>query len=239
MREKKVIDGKLVCSRCHENKPVEMFSKSNNKSGYKSYCKECAALEYQQKREHYREVGNLYYQNNKDKWREYGKKRRTEHKDEVSEYMHNYYVTHSDEIRERTHLAYLNITEEGIEKRRQYTHKKRVNKHYKQIRSDATKRRTVRKNAVVSDLTEKEWGRTLALFGGRCAYCGADGKITRDHIIPLIKGGGYTATNIIPCCTSCNSRKHDKDMELWYLGRDCFDFDRFIKIELVKGGAFK
>lgn len=239
MREKKIIDGKLECSRCHENKPVEMFSKGKNKNGYKSYCKACMALEYQQKREHYRAIGNLYYQNNKDKWREWGKKRRTEHKDEVSEYMHNYYIAHSDVIRERTHMAYLNITEEGLEKRKQYVHKKRATKHFKQLRIADKNRRAYREMNSVSDLTEQEWQRVLDLFGGRCAYCGSDGKITRDHVVPLTKGGGYTSTNIVPCCSSCNSKKHNKDMEQWYIGKEFFDFDRFVKIEMVKGGAFK
>lgn len=70
-------------------------------------------------------------------------------------------------------------------------------------------RRRARKAGVISDLTQKEWEIIKAVYGYRCAYCGKKPKLlTKDHIIPLLKGGGHTANNIVPACKSCNSRKH-------------------------------
>lgn len=70
-------------------------------------------------------------------------------------------------------------------------------------------RRRARKARVISDLTQIEWEIIKAAYRYRCAYCGKKPKLlTKDHIIPLSKGGGHTANNIAPACRSCNSRKH-------------------------------
>lgn len=68
---------------------------------------------------------------------------------------------------------------------------------------------------VPHTLTGKEWQKTLDYFGYKCAYCGASGRMTQDHFIPLSKGGGYTAGNIVPACFSCNSAKNDNDPRQW------------------------
>lgn len=56
--------------------------------------------------------------------------------------------------------------------------------------------------------SEAEWQRLLDTFGQRCAYCGVTGiRLTRDHIIPLIRGGTHDIGNIVPACAPCNQRK--------------------------------
>lgn len=53
-----------------------------------------------------------------------------------------------------------------------------------------------------------EWAEILAVFGGRCAYClRADRTLTRDHVVPISRGGLDEAGNVVPACQSCNSRK--------------------------------
>jgi 5-methylcytosine-specific restriction endonuclease McrA len=35
-------------------------------------------------------------------------------------------------------------------------------------------------------------------------------KLTQEHVIPVSRGGGTTAENIVPACGKCNSSKKDR-----------------------------
>jgi 5-methylcytosine-specific restriction endonuclease McrA len=58
--------------------------------------------------------------------------------------------------------------------------------------------------------TLTEWREKCALFDNRCAYCGEEKPLTRDHDIPLSRGGTDDITNIIPACRLCNSKKRTR-----------------------------
>lgn len=61
---------------------------------------------------------------------------------------------------------------------------------------------------VLATLTAAEWEAIKAAHNYACSYCRrTDRPLTRDHVIPLSKGGTHTAGNVIPACRSCNSRK--------------------------------
>ena len=52
----------------------------------------------------------------------------------------------------------------------------------------------------------------------KCSVCNIDIKYkdkTLDHIIPLSKGGLHSIKNAIILCRKCNSKKHNKVLELW------------------------
>ena len=53
----------------------------------------------------------------------------------------------------------------------------------------------------------------LALQEGRCIYCNAgftdDLRPSKDHFLPLIRGGSNWAMNIVLACRSCNSSRGD------------------------------
>ena len=59
---------------------------------------------------------------------------------------------------------------------------------------------------------------------GVCYYCGrrvTPKELTMDHIVPLIRGGKSTRSNVVPCCESCNKLKADLVPSEWaaYLER--------------------
>jgi 5-methylcytosine-specific restriction endonuclease McrA len=47
----------------------------------------------------------------------------------------------------------------------------------------------------------------------RCQYCRdsfSEKQLTLDHVVPLVKGGKTSWSNIVTCCVSCNQRKGAK-----------------------------
>jgi 5-methylcytosine-specific restriction endonuclease McrA len=65
---------------------------------------------------------------------------------------------------------------------------------------------------VTNTLTTEEWLSVLSEFNHSCAYCGrSDAKLTMDHVIPISKGGPHSKENVVPSCSSCNSKKGAKD----------------------------
>jgi 5-methylcytosine-specific restriction endonuclease McrA len=67
--------------------------------------------------------------------------------------------------------------------------------------------RRARKAAAGGSHTPQEWLEKLELFAHCCAYCGESRPLTRDHKIPLTRGGTDDIMNILPVCRPCNSRK--------------------------------
>lgn len=43
-----------------------------------------------------------------------------------------------------------------------------------------------------------------------CRYCISRPASTVDHVIPLSRGGGNGALNLVGCCDGCNQKKGDK-----------------------------
>ena len=67
-----------------------------------------------------------------------------------------------------------------------------------------------REKAKARALRETQWWKNKR-GSGRCHYCRAAfpaKELTMDHIVPVIRGGRSTKSNIVPCCKDCNSKKH-------------------------------
>lgn len=85
-------------------------------------------------------------------------------------------------------------------------------------RARAALRRKRRVAAADNDLTPAEWEAILGAWGG-CAYCGAqasaDASLQRDCVLPISRGGRYTAENVVPACRSCNASKCNEEVTHW------------------------
>lgn len=84
------------------------------------------------------------------------------------------------------------------------------------------RRRRIFKKGVKGFHSPKQWEERKRLFDNKCAICGITEKnilekwvgtqftkLTKDHILPLTKGGTENILNIQPLCISCNARKHN------------------------------
>jgi 5-methylcytosine-specific restriction endonuclease McrA len=71
------------------------------------------------------------------------------------------------------------------------------------------------------DLTKDQLKEIYQLSNGNCNYCGTKVSNPRfypyclngfDHVIPRVKGGKHTASNIVVCCYECNTKKSIRDV---------------------------
>ncbi len=67
---------------------------------------------------------------------------------------------------------------------------------------------------VEHDLSPTQWATLQEAWGG-CAYCGQQGPLAKDCLLPISRGGRYTATNVVPACQSCNSSKWNTEVTTW------------------------
>ena len=68
-------------------------------------------------------------------------------------------------------------------------------------------RRYARERKAEGSHTLAEWQELKKKHNNKCAHCGEEKKLTKDHIIPLSKGGTDYIVNIQPLCRNCNSKK--------------------------------
>lgn len=72
-----------------------------------------------------------------------------------------------------------------------------------------------RHGQAVNSLTLEEWKEIQARYHFKCAYCQQRRPLTKDHIVPISKGGFHTRINVIPACHSCNSKKGNRPAFLY------------------------
>ena len=108
-------------------------------------------------------------------------------------------------------------------------------KYYKENKEkiyEATYKRYSRMKGSVYSYSVQDWKDVLEYFNNECAYCGdKDGKLQREHVIPVSKNGGYVRTNIIPACVTCNTTKSAQLLEEWYPNYKSFSELRYEKIK--------
>lgn len=111
---------------------------------------------------------------------------------------------------------------EPREKSSEYNKKWRKTKKGKANQQRSNSKRRARRKEIIDTLTAKEWTEILEKYNYRCAYCNKKfslhNKSTKDHVIPISKGGHNTKENIVPACRSCNSKKGAKSFYKRYIG---------------------
>jgi len=102
--------------------------------------------------------------------------------------------------------AYKGVRKEGDNKQ---VYHRNYCKNHPDVISHLKARRYAREKGAVGNHTLKEWNDLKESYGNVCAYCKRNIKLSKDHIIPLSKGGTDYIENIQPLCHNCNSKKHN------------------------------
>lgn len=66
-----------------------------------------------------------------------------------------------------------------------------------------------RERAKAREIRQSSWWKRKRAEG-RCYYCNTTvnpKELTIDHIVPIIRGGQSSKSNIVPACKKCNSKK--------------------------------
>ena len=172
------------CQKCNRNRlTVDFYRCTARKDGLQSHCIECSKGAF-----------NKWASENKKHLREKGRNR---------EYV---YYESNREWHQREYLK----NKEKILKRNKVWAKANPLK-VRQLSLAGTNRRKARELFAEGSHTEEEWHLLVEECNWKCVCCGAiDKPLTKDHIVPLIKGGSDYINNIQPLCRKCNSSKRDK-----------------------------
>jgi len=228
------IDGLFnICKECRKQEKKQYTA--NNKEKIKKSSKEY----YQRNKEEILKKQRAYYFGNKDKIKkrilsyrkgniEYWEKQKCyteKNKERIKQRIKEWYTKN----RERQLLLTKKWNDKNCKKRR-----KLMRQHYENNKDyyylKTKKRKSTMKN-LVSDLTKEQWEECLQYFNYKDAYTGLQMKVvSQDHVVPIIKDGGYTKYNIVPCDKKVNSSKINKDMDEWFLSQPFYKIERHQKI---------
>lgn len=217
-----------VCRSCGEWKPVSDFHKQVVRGepigdGFKSRCRACLNIQR-----------NAHRAANVEEYRARARKFHREHSEQVKAKNYAYRDAHREQYREMDRARYERNQEElkaaqrvrnaayrasrPDEVRAYYrtyyrsykqAHPVRLRQH--QRRHEL--RRRARKNEAEGCHSEAEWEALKQHYRHTCLRCGKHEPeivLTRDHVVPLTKGGSDWITNIQPLCAVCNSSKNNK-----------------------------
>jgi 5-methylcytosine-specific restriction endonuclease McrA len=103
-------------------------------------------------------------------------------------------------------------------------------------RSKSKQRKAKQRGSTALMLSRDQLWRRWVEFDHCCAYCGIDGDMHIEHVIPISKGGEHHLGNIVPACQRCNYSKNSAPVEQWYKAQPFFSDAKWQKIQdiLVK-----
>jgi 5-methylcytosine-specific restriction endonuclease McrA len=184
------------CSKCEAEKPLEEFGRQGAK--YRAFCKSCQRA-YQ--RSYVAENRETVLERKRQQSREYRVRHperdrayRERMKDRRREYRRDYYESNPDRIAAKRR-AYYEANREGWA-----------------LRARARRRKMGRPDAQTLG-----WIRLIR--NDPCAYCGAVGGGTVDHIVPISRGGRNHWANLTGACGSCNDSKGNRPLLQWILAK--------------------
>jgi len=143
-----------------------------------------------------------YYQKHKTETAAQGKEYRKNHKEEKAEYQRAYYQDNKEQMIE-WYKRWCK-TEVGKASNKAYQHNRRL------LTKDLTK-----------EIVQKVYEANIARFGVlTCYLCFKpiiDNDDSLEHLIPVSRGGGNEYDNLAVAHRGCNSKKHTKTLDEYYM----------------------
>jgi len=177
-----------TCTKCKEVKPLTEFY-THKRDDYMQNCKECV-----------KEHVNKYRIDNMDIIRERKRLYRAKYADKIKKKKSIYQKENKDKCSQRKKVWRKNNPE-----------------IYKQCKRRCERKRRAKKREIQENYTTIDEQYTRELFNNCCANCGTTNNLEIDHHYPLSKGNPLTRTNAVVLCRSCNSSKHTKLPEEFYI----------------------
>lgn len=182
---KQTAKGLRRCGNCGQwLDPQQFYSNRAKPDGLHHHCKACSI----------QQVTSRYQQKSAEERREHERRRRIK----TPERFKQWYQQNNK--RERLRVLSYSRTPAG-----------------KATQARANHRRRLLNKQIPATLTADEWQGILEQQGYRCVACGVEFSEvvppTRDHVIPVTKGGALTVDNCQALCKSCNSSKRDKETD--------------------------
>lgn len=224
-----------TCTKCKETKDESEFYFNKRSYIFIARCKTCTIQiqkekqilpenaerikkyqgEYRCKnKDYFHEYNKVYYQNNRDRIVEQVKKYYRENLTHIKISKKEHYLNNYEHYKEYRKKYYSENKEKLLEHSKEYGKIYNKTEHARYLRLAKDQRRRSLERNLPSTLTRDEWIDILSQQSNKCARCGKEFcdniKPQQDHIIPVVKGGGYVKENIQALCKSCNSSKGAK-----------------------------
>lgn len=154
------------------------------------------------------EVRRKWREDNQEKRRDDFRKWEEANSDKRKEYIRQYHVDNREARNEKARNWRFSNLEEVRKYHREYS-KANLGK----FRENSRRHRALKANTQGSH-TEAEWQALCSYYMDQCLACGeVPDTLTRDHVVPLAKGGCDDISNIQPLCKPCNSSKSTKTID--------------------------
>lgn len=188
--------------------------------------KEQKRREREKHAEQYKEYKRAHYLNNKERYNQKSREWYEANREKVAEYGRAYYAANKDAVKARFRSWLLRNAEHHREQKREYFQRiyplrksqyvergKRWRRNNHEAMMAAVHRRRARLAAAPGSYTAAEWNDLCDRYGNKCLRCGCAGPLTKDHIVPLSRGGSNDISNLQPLCSTCNKSKGAKSVD--------------------------